>query len=243
MPTSQNGFYASPDLLVGQFKVPGTDVDFPAGIAPFASDLLLWVAEQIHERVERLRDGWCWGFYYRGVTGATSTLSNHASGTAIDVNAPLHGYGVRGSWSSWQVAAIRAILAEANRDARVIAWGEDFPTCDGMHFECRGTKEQVMAAGKRLTTRDWFDMASKADLEAVVKSALAEMEPTLQRIAQEAVQAELGDGGSRIWAHKMSDPDDSTRVYSAGDWLRGRNKVRDQIIAAVNAARDAILAK
>lgn len=237
MPLSQNGFTASTDpgsILVGQFTVPGTSVSFPGGIASFAAPLLIWVAQQIHEQVEPLHAGWCWGFNYRPVTGQNSVISNHASGTAIDVNAPAHPRGQRGTWSHTKLTKIRAILAEANRDAHVVSFGEDFPTPDGMHLEARGTRQQVIDAGKRLTRGDWFDMATKADLIAAVREALPEA--TLQRIAQEAVQAELGNGGAKIWDHQLADPSSTAtppRTYSAGAWLRGRDSVIAKIVAAL----------
>ena len=62
------------------------------------------------DEVEALVDGWCWGHAYREISGST-TLSNHASGTAIDINAPRHPLGASGTFSSTQVSRIRSILS------------------------------------------------------------------------------------------------------------------------------------
>jgi peptidoglycan hydrolase-like protein with peptidoglycan-binding domain len=52
------------------------------------------------------QNGWCWGHAYREISGST-TLSNHASGIAIDINAPRHPLGASGTFSSTQVSRTR----------------------------------------------------------------------------------------------------------------------------------------
>lgn len=91
--------------------------------------------------MEKLVDGWCWGYNYRATTGGTS-LSCHASGTAIDINAPRHPYGKGGTFTAAQVKEIRKILAELDGTVR---WGGDFDNPDEMHFEIRVGKARVAA--------------------------------------------------------------------------------------------------
>ena len=94
--------------------------------------VLGYVAGRVDREVERLVSGWCWGHAYRPIRGA-STLSNHASGTAIDVNAPRHPLGSSGTFSATQRARIHAILADCNG---VVRWGGDYSgRKDEMHFE------------------------------------------------------------------------------------------------------------
>lgn len=74
-----------------------------------------------------------WGWAYRAIRGSTSGYSNHASGTAIDLNAPRHPLGRRGTFTAEQVAAIRAILRDLGGAVR---WGGDYASrADEMHFE------------------------------------------------------------------------------------------------------------
>ena len=94
--------------------------------------VLRYVAVQVNSTVEALYSPGCWGHNYREISGST-TLSNHASGTAIDVNAPDHPLGASGTFTSAQVSAIRTILTRCNG---VVRWGGDYSgRKDEMHFE------------------------------------------------------------------------------------------------------------
>ena len=57
--------------------------------------VLNYVAEQFNKRVEKIDKAKSWGWAYRDIRGA-SKLSNHASGTAVDFNAPDHWLGAVG---------------------------------------------------------------------------------------------------------------------------------------------------
>lgn len=136
MANSQNGWSASPSkgaIGIVDAKVPGTNINFPQGVkSGDVETVLMYVAEQFHKNVEPLKDGWCWGFHYKQIEGS-QTLSNHASGTAIDLNAPEHPIGKSGTFSSKQVTAIRKILAYCGGAVR---WGGDYTQRkDEMHFE------------------------------------------------------------------------------------------------------------
>ena len=96
------------------------------------STILRYVANRFDREVENLRSGWCWGWAYRRIRNG-SQYSNHASGTAIDVNAPEHPLGVAGTFSAAQVRKIRAILAACDG---VVRWGGNYSgRKDEMHFE------------------------------------------------------------------------------------------------------------
>ena len=72
------------------------------------------------------------GHSYRVITGSTS-LSNHSSGTAIDLNAPRHPLGTSGTFTATQRSHIRSILSSCNG---VVRWGGDYSgRKDEMHFE------------------------------------------------------------------------------------------------------------
>lgn len=95
--------------------------------------ILGYVARRFNETVEAVRRDWSWGYAYRAVRGQTSGYSNHASATAIDLNAPRHPLGAKGTFSAAQVRAIRQILGDCEG---VVRWGGDYVRRpDEMHFE------------------------------------------------------------------------------------------------------------
>lgn len=147
MSTSQNGWPAGDRKAanVGTFLVPGTSVAL--AMNRDAAPLLLWAARQYHRTVEPLHAGWCWGYADRPIRGATQ-LSNHASGTAIDLNAPRHPLGIRGTYSGSERAALQAIVAHSGGLLRA---GEFYNgRVDGMHLEVVGSHAAVIAHGKVL---------------------------------------------------------------------------------------------
>jgi hypothetical protein len=104
------------------------------------------VAARFDAEVEPVDRDSSWGWGYRTVRG-DSDLSNHASGTSIDLNATEHPLGSTGTFTDDQVAAIREILAEV---APVVAWGGDFARGDEMHFEIVGDPAAVAEVAARL---------------------------------------------------------------------------------------------
>lgn len=166
MVNSQNGWPASADrraIGVGHFEIGG--VDFPGGVKTGDVAVVLGnVAREIHERVERMHEGWCWGHNYRPVTSGGS-LSNHASGTAIDINAPDHPYGRAGTFTAKQAATIRAIL-RAHDD--VVRWGGDYSgSKDEMHFEINASAARVATLARKIRNADkGDDMTPKELLDA-----------------------------------------------------------------------------
>ena len=102
-----------------------------------AGDLLVYAATRWHREVETLRgaDGVldCWGYAPRTIRGSSTTLSNHASGTALDFRARTHPLGRAGTYTPAQIAAIRRILADCRHALR---WGGDYTgRKDEMHVE------------------------------------------------------------------------------------------------------------
>jgi hypothetical protein len=160
--TSQNGWPAIPDYgdprLLPNPTVPGTDVRLLGGVRvgpPGA--LLLRFAADFHQQVEPLvQTQGCWGFQPRTIAGSQS-LSNHASGTAVDLNAARHPMGRAGTFTAAQQGRIRALLeTHGNR----IRWGGDFKgRPDDMHFEIADATTVITH-----TTEDWFEMATAQDL-------------------------------------------------------------------------------
>lgn len=121
---SQNGYLAGDRSVIVTMTVPGTNVRIPVRRGP-CGDLLMWAAARWHREVEPLVEGTCWGYAFREIRGSSTELSNHASGTAIDLNAPKHPLGVPASktYTTAQLAAIRQILNDAQG---AIRWGGDY---------------------------------------------------------------------------------------------------------------------
>lgn len=135
-PLSQNSFEANNRALVRSVLVPGTDVKVAVRKGP-VGDLLVAVAARWHREVEKLRapDGVLdtWSYAERTIRGSATTLSNHASGTALDFRARIHPLGKVGTYSAAQRSAIRAILADCRGAVR---WGGDYSgRKDEMHVE------------------------------------------------------------------------------------------------------------
>lgn len=143
MPTSQNGYPCNDRAFIATVTVPGTNVRLPVrkGVC---GDLLVWAAVRWHREVEPLVEGTCWGYAERLIRGSDSEVSNHASGTAIDLNAPKHPLDTNpaANFTAAQITAIYRIVADA---APALRWGGSYgdpahggvagSRPDGMHFE------------------------------------------------------------------------------------------------------------
>jgi hypothetical protein len=152
MATSQNGYIANDRSKVSSRFVPGTTRKLTVRNGP-AGDLLLWVASQFDARVEDIEQGVLddWGYAERTIRGDSTTLSNHASGTAIDLNATAHPLGTAPSanYSASEVAQIRAVVA---RTEGCVRWGGDYTgRKDGMHFEIVASEQRCAAMLAKLT--------------------------------------------------------------------------------------------
>jgi hypothetical protein len=153
MATSYNGWSASPNPTEfgGLTQIVVAGENFPPGVrAGDVATVFQYLAEQLHKRVEPIvRADWHqgddWGYSFRPNVNAPSTLSCHASGTAIDYNATRHPNGKRGTFNAEQTATIRRILTELRG---VVEWGGNFKgTADEMHFEiCKGASEVRIVA-------------------------------------------------------------------------------------------------
>ena len=137
---SQNGWTVitkSTSSKLVTYKVPGT----AHGLLLRRGDagvLLVDFARWYNRHVERLslyKAGDDYGWSYRKIRGSTTTYSNHASGTAMDLNATRHPLGTTAAHSFTQ-AQIDKIHKRLKRYAGVIRWGGDYVhRKDPMHFE------------------------------------------------------------------------------------------------------------
>lgn len=122
--TSQNGWPASNSpsaigivTLSLNLRNGTKTVQVASRVADVFREIIEWWDENI-EPVETLG-----GYNYREIRGyeGTGTLSNHASGTAIDINAAKHPLGAVGTFTTAQSALIRA-----KASTHGLRWGGDY---------------------------------------------------------------------------------------------------------------------
>ena len=145
---SANGWPASKDqavIGVKSFQVKGTDRKMR--VAESIAPLLCGFAADFHDLIEPIDEGVFddWAYAFRDVRGGTA-LSNHASGTAIDLNATLHPLGKSDTFTPEQVKTIRLLCKKYG-----LKWGGDYVhRKDQMHFEVTLTPAKAAALVKRL---------------------------------------------------------------------------------------------
>jgi len=146
---SQNGWTASKDpkeIKIKPFPIKGTDLKIRCN--EICGPILAAFAAEFHEKVEPLDKGSLddWGYAYRNVRGDKTNLSNHSSGTAIDLNARKHPLGKAITFKPAQIIMIRQLIQKYH-----LVWGGDYKKRkDEMHFEIKETPEQVKALTKEL---------------------------------------------------------------------------------------------
>lgn len=154
MSTSQNDWpvLENGSPLIHTWKVPAKTGQFTIrlrnGSAGFLLvHFLLWFAEVIEKVLGPQLDDW--GHAVRPVRGQTRGYSNHASGTAYDVNALKHPLGKRGTYARWQYAKLRARLILYRGCIRLGAFYSGRP--DEMHGEIDKPLETVEKVARLLT--------------------------------------------------------------------------------------------
>lgn len=151
MVLSQNGWPASPNYadFVDLRWVTGRCA--PGDVHTVLDHLCV----RFHAEVEPIDVASSWGYAYRDIRGS-ETVSNHASGTAIDLNAPRHPLGAAGTFTTAQAKTIHKILDDLDG---VIRWGGDYSgRKDEMHFEINADAAAVAAVAARITTPEEDDM-------------------------------------------------------------------------------------
>jgi hypothetical protein len=143
MATSQNGWAVFTSAPSGNLKWITGRVR-PGDVMVIFNDL----CQRFHAEVEKITVGHSWGWAYRAIRGKTSGFSNHASGTAIDLNAPKHPIGKRNTFTSAQQSKIRAIIRLYDG---VIRWGGDYKgRPDDMHFEINASAAAVKRVADKI---------------------------------------------------------------------------------------------
>lgn len=154
MTTSENGWPASkyPDRIgVKTYRVKGVIRPINLKVAEAAAPLLLNFARDFHKLVEKIDRGALddWGYCYRPIRGTTDRLSNHSSGTAIDLNATKHPLGKSGTFTPAQAHQIRLLCQKYG-----LRWGGDYSgRKDEMHVEVDITPAEAKALIAKLNLK------------------------------------------------------------------------------------------
>lgn len=147
--TSPNGWPASEDrqiIGIQSFVIPGTSLKIAC--AKEAAPLLMNFCAEFHTSVEVIDQGQLddWGYAFRMTRGSDKVLSNHSSGTAIDLNALKHPLGKSNTFNKEQRNIINLLITKYG-----LNWGGNYKKRkDDMHFEIAGSKEFVQAKIKQL---------------------------------------------------------------------------------------------
>lgn len=147
MPVSQNGYSANDRSVIASYSIPGGTIALRKGDV---SVVLLWCINQWHNTVEPLKWPGNWGYAERTIRGSDTVLSNHASGTASDQDAPAHPLGTEptANFTAKQIAAIHSIVAYCEG---VVRWGGDYTgRKDGMHLEINAPPAEVARIANKI---------------------------------------------------------------------------------------------
>ena len=146
---SYNGWTASKDqaeIGIKSYSIPGTQLKIRCAEA--VAPLIVGFCKEFNELIEPLDGGQLddWGYAFRLVRNSTDRLSNHASGTAIDLNATKHILGKIGTFPAEKVPMIRALAKKYG-----LFWGGDYKNRpDEMHFEINVSPKRVLELIKAL---------------------------------------------------------------------------------------------
>jgi len=147
--TSPNGWPASEDrkaIGIQSFAIPGTKLKIVC--AKDVAPILIAFCKEFHDLVEPIDQGQLddWGYAFRMTRGSDKVLSNHSSGTAVDLNALKHPLGKSNTFNKEQCNIITLLITKYG-----LAWGGHYKKRkDEMHFEIALTKDQVIQKIKQL---------------------------------------------------------------------------------------------
>ena len=149
MLTSANGWPASEDqaaIGIKSYKVPGTNLKIRC--AEKVAPLLVHFAAEFNELIEPIEGGTFddWSYAFRKVRGSETVVSNHSSGTALDLNAIKHPLGSVNTFSAEKVPMLDALVRKYGLRA-----GKDYKgRKDPMHYEVNLNATKSAALIKKL---------------------------------------------------------------------------------------------
>jgi hypothetical protein len=166
---SQNGWVANDRSRIKVWTIPGTTIrlSLEKNDGGFVlTHFLEWFAKVI-EPIDLGRPD-DWGYAERNIVGGKD-VSNHASGTAFDVNSLKHPLGAINTFDPRQRAMIRNKLLYYDG---CIRWGGDYNTRkDDMHFEINRSPLITSICARRIRLEQ-LDMAglTKEEHDAIIET-------------------------------------------------------------------------
>ena len=141
---SHNGWPASKNPAeIDIVSIPIEGTKLKVRCAKAVAPLIAGFCKEFHELIEPIDEGSLddWGYCFRMVRGSLNNLSNHSSGTAIDLNASKHPLGKFGTFPNDKVPMLRALAKKYG-----LRWGGDYKSrADEMHFEIDLSEAKVAA--------------------------------------------------------------------------------------------------
>lgn len=174
MATSMNGWpaLAADSSYLYTWTVPGSGrkLRLRNGSAGY---LLIHLATWFDDEIEDVEGGTLddWGYAYRPVRGYTTGLSNHSSGTAMDLNATRHVLGREDTFTAVEERRIRRRVNDFMQDT--IRWGGEYSgRKDEMHFEIDCTLAMAEHVARELmqTKRGQLVLSANPGQKAVILS-------------------------------------------------------------------------
>lgn len=218
---SQNGYSIDP-TLISKFTVPGSAVTLNLRKGA-TSVVLLDFAAWFNREIEPLVQSQCGGYNNRVIAGS-KTKSNHASGTAEDLNWTKHPRGNRDTFTSAQQAKIRDRLKYYEG---VIRWGGDYvsTTDDDMHFEInKGIVDATRVANKINADKQPARVPVQMTMTVVIPQLKQgdddskldgyNLVARIQRLTGAKVDGVWGPATTKAIAAWMHEPESSCRVLT-----------------------------
>lgn len=241
MATSQNGYTANDPSLTQSWKIPGTARAVRLRKGSPGNLLVLWAA-WFDKNVEDIEAGQLddWGYAERPIRGSTTTLSNHASGTAIDLNSTKHPLAAVGTFTAAQASKIRSQLKAYGG---CIRWGGDYAgRKDEMHFEIVkdvATCNKVLVALTATDTPPQEDelMGAREDILDYQKACTVQIQNNTRQLLNNAVNTLLD--GMQKYAVAVNDFTRQTDSGSDAERQAALDKLRADLMASLKPLQDA----
>lgn len=185
MSTSYNGWPASKTLATRVIE-PVKGCKLRVADDDTVVEIFNYLVKQFHARVDDVtkpHPADDWGYNYRANVNNPSQLSNHSSGTAIDLDATEHPNKVatHRTFTPKQIAEVHQILDELGG---LVRWGGDYTnTPDAMHFE--------LLYGPKKTKEIWAKIRKQP-----VKTP-GNPRKTITQLVNEVLAGEWGNGVDR----------------------------------------------
>lgn len=236
---SQNGWTAPGRSVIATYTVPGTTLRVPLRTGD-VSVVLLEYLRRYHLEVESLyhQPQDLWGYADRNVRGSATTVSNHASGTAVDARAVKNGLGMRGTFTAAQGHALDRLLAYFEG---VLRHGKSYTSRpDPMHAEINANAAAVkrIADKIRAGVPPTIPAVSPNPVESSVsltKTQAEQLNVVVQQLCGSNVPHEFP--GWQTWPGGSVRADGKPDSFTVVDYLRKQNQRAEDTVRALADVR------